>query len=75
MKLPRINAEKMIGVVERCGFFLTRQSGSHRIYRNKKGKRITIPYHSGKILHPKLVSSILNDLEITPDEFRALLKD
>ncbi|WP_288680949.1 type II toxin-antitoxin system HicA family toxin [uncultured Brachyspira sp.] len=37
--------------------------GSHRIYK-KDNKRMVIPYHSGKILHPKIIKElfeILND--------------
>lgn len=73
-KLPRITAEKMIKVVEKRGFFLVRQSGGHKIYRNERGKRITIPYHAGKILHPKVVKSILRDADISVEEFRQMLE-
>ncbi len=34
-KLPRITAAEVIRMVEKCGFFLTRQSGKHKIYKNK----------------------------------------
>jgi len=43
------------------GFVMVRQSGSHKIFRNPEGTRITVPFHSGKILHPKLLKSILED--------------
>jgi predicted RNA binding protein YcfA (HicA-like mRNA interferase family) len=33
-KLPRINAADAIRVLEKAGFFLARQSGSHKIYKN-----------------------------------------
>ncbi len=49
-KLPRITAHEVIRVLEKAGFFLTRQSGSHKIYKNKTGKRVTVPYHTGKVL-------------------------
>jgi predicted RNA binding protein YcfA (HicA-like mRNA interferase family) len=39
-----------------------------------KGKRVTIAYHSGKILHPKVVKSILVDAGISVDEFKKMLK-
>ncbi len=55
-KLPRIKAEKVIRVLEKLGFTLVRQSGSHKIYRNNEGIRVTIPYHPGKILHPKIIN-------------------
>jgi predicted RNA binding protein YcfA (HicA-like mRNA interferase family) len=72
-KIPRITAEKAISVIEKIGFELVRQSGSHRIYRNKNGSRITIPVHSGKVLHPKIVKNILRDADLSVEQFRGLL--
>ncbi len=72
-KLPRITAGEIIKVLERKGFVLVRQSGSHKIYKDKKGLRVTIPYHSGKILHPKVLKSIIRDAEISIEELRNLL--
>jgi len=48
-KLPRVPAGKVIKVLEHMGFMLVRQSGSHKIYKNRDGKRATVPYHPGKI--------------------------
>jgi len=72
-KLPRVTAEEVIKVLERVGFSLARQSGSHRIYKNREGKRVTVPYHAGKVLHPKVLKSILRDADLTVDEFKELL--
>ncbi|MCZ3364411.1 MULTISPECIES: type II toxin-antitoxin system HicA family toxin [Methanobacterium] len=72
-KLPRVTADKVIKVLERAGFALARQSGSHKIYKNDEGVRVTVPYHSGKILHPKLLKSILRDADLTADQFKELL--
>ena len=72
-KLPRITAREVIHAVEKSGFFFVRQSGSHKIYKNKEGKRVTVPYHSGKILHPKLLKSILKDAGLTDEEFKKLI--
>jgi predicted RNA binding protein YcfA (HicA-like mRNA interferase family) len=72
-KLPRVTADDVIKALERIGFFFSRQSGSHKIYKNKEGKRATVPYHSGKILHPKVLKSILNDADLTVEEFKELL--
>jgi len=38
-KLPRVTAEEVIKVLKKRGFKLVRQSGSHMIFRNDKGKR------------------------------------
>ncbi|HHT9132815.1 MAG TPA: type II toxin-antitoxin system HicA family toxin [Candidatus Tripitaka californicus] len=73
-KLPRITAAEAIRALERGGFFLVRQSGSHKIYKNKEGKRVTIPYHAGKILHPKVLKSILKDADLTIEGFKKLMR-
>ena len=52
-KLPRLTARQIIAVLERSGFSLARQSGSHIIYKNAAGKRVTVPFHASKILIPK----------------------
>jgi predicted RNA binding protein YcfA (HicA-like mRNA interferase family) len=43
------------------------------IYKNASGKRVTVPYHAQKILHPKLLRSILRDADIKPELLTELL--
>ena len=73
-KLPRVTANEMIKIVEKLGFRFSRQSGSHIIYKNDEGKRVTLAYHSGKILHPKVVKNILVDAGLSVDEFKKMMK-
>jgi predicted RNA binding protein YcfA (HicA-like mRNA interferase family) len=73
-KLPRVTADKVIKVLVRAGFILVRQSGSHKIYKNTEGKRVTVPYHSGKTLHPKVLRSILRDADLTVERFKELMR-
>jgi predicted RNA binding protein YcfA (HicA-like mRNA interferase family) len=73
-KLQRVTANEIIKIVEKLGFHFSRQSGSHKIYKNDEGKRVTIPYHSGKILHPKVVKSILVNAGLSVDEFKKMMK-
>ncbi|KHO48144.1 MAG: hypothetical protein QT00_C0001G0157 [archaeon GW2011_AR5] len=68
MKVPRLTSAEIIKLIERKGFVLVRQSGSHRIYRNEKGARITVPFHSGRVLHPKIIKSIIKDAELTQED-------
>jgi predicted RNA binding protein YcfA (HicA-like mRNA interferase family) len=72
-KLPRLTAREIAGALEKAGFSLARQSGSHKIYKNASGKRVTIPFHGPKILHPKLLKSILRDADLTPESLQELL--
>lgn len=73
-KLPRVTAAEIIKALGSAGFILARQSGSHRIYKDAQGRRVTVPYHAGKILHPKLLKSILREATLTIDELRKLLE-
>ena len=72
-KLPRLTAKEITAVLEKLGFYLSRQSGSHKIYKNSEGKRATVPLHGNTALHPKVLKSILKDAEIATDELKNLL--
>ena len=72
-RLPRVTAARMARVLTRLGFVVVRQSGSHRIYRNPEGKRVTLSFHQRDTLHPKVVVSILRDADITADQLRDML--
>lgn len=72
-KLPRLTAREIIAVLEKSGFSLARQSGSHMIYKNAAGKRATIPFHGSKTLHPKILKSILRDAGLSSENLEKLL--
>jgi predicted RNA binding protein YcfA (HicA-like mRNA interferase family) len=72
-KLPRLTARQITAVLEKAGFSLARQSGSHMIYKNSAGKRVTVPFHASKILHPKVLKSILRDADISIEKLEGLL--
>ena len=55
-------------ILKRKGFTCVRQSGSHKIFKNDFGIRVTVPDHAGKILHPKILKQICKDADINPDE-------
>lgn len=68
--LPKLTAKDVIAVLKKNGFFLARQSGSHKIYKNQTGKRVTIPFHGNKILHPKILKNILKDTNLDIELFK-----
>ncbi len=43
------------------------------IYKNAAGKRVTVPFHASKILHPKVLKSILRDAGMSPQDLEKLL--
>ncbi len=73
-KLPRITAKRVERAIIKIGYQPRRQSGSHRIYKNQEGKRITLPIHSEKIIHPKIIKMILVENNLTPEKFKELMK-
>lgn len=74
-RLPRVTADEIIRVLEKIDFALARQSGSHKIYKSATGKRVTIPYHKGKVLHPKVLASILEDANLSREDLKNLLSE
>lgn len=73
VKLPRVTARQIVSILEQVGFALVRQSGSHMIYKNSQGKRVTVPFHGAKILHPKVLKSILRDAGMSAQELQDAL--
>ncbi|OGG57634.1 hypothetical protein A2853_00420 [Candidatus Kaiserbacteria bacterium RIFCSPHIGHO2_01_FULL_55_17] len=69
-KLPRVTAAQAIAALEGRGFVCVRQSGSHKIFKNAGGVRVTIPFHASKILHPKIVKDILKDAHMRPEDLK-----
>ena len=61
-KLPRLTAEEAEKQLLKAGFSLIRSKGSHRIYM-KERRRIIVPFHSGKTLHPKIVKQVFEAVE------------
>jgi predicted RNA binding protein YcfA (HicA-like mRNA interferase family) len=45
----------------RAGFKLIRTKGSHRIYQ-KGDDRLVIPFHTGLILHPKIIRQLFKSI-------------
>ena len=60
--LPRITSKEAETLLLKAGFELIRTKGSHRIYL-KGNKRIVVPFHTGKILHPKIVKQVIKYIE------------
>jgi len=60
-KLPGLKAQEAEKLLFKAGFKMVRSKGSHRIYR-KGDRRIIVPFHTGKILHPKVVKQVLKSI-------------
>ncbi|MDD3641708.1 MAG: type II toxin-antitoxin system HicA family toxin [Atribacterota bacterium] len=61
VKLPRFTSKEAEKMLLKDGFEIIRTKGSHKIYMKFK-KRIVVPFHKGKTLHPKIVKQILKSI-------------
>jgi len=41
-----------------AGYIQIRSKGSHRVYQ-LENTRVVLPFHSGKVLHPKIVQQVM----------------
>ncbi len=74
--LPRISGKEVIRTLERCGFFIKRQTGSHVIMRhvNDLTRRCVVPLHGSKIIKPGTLHSILKGAQISAEQFNECRK-
>jgi len=69
-KLPIMSGMEIVKRLEKIGFVVIRQKGSHVFLRHKKDNRTTIvPVHKGKDIDRSLLRKILNDLELSYEDF------
>jgi predicted RNA binding protein YcfA (HicA-like mRNA interferase family) len=57
-----ITAKEAESLLLKAGYILVRSKGSHRIYM-RQTTRVVIPFHAGKILHPKIAKQVLIAIE------------
>ncbi len=62
-KLPGLTPQEAESMLLKSGYEFNRSKGSHRIYI-KGTRRIVIPFHAGKTLHPKIVKQVIKAVEI-----------
>ena len=74
-RLTIVDFRTMEKLLHRLGFVAVRQKGSHVFYRHPDGRTTTVPNHSGRDLARPLIREILREIELSPDEFHAELKN
>ena len=72
-KLPTITGEELIAALEKAGFYVVRQKGSHVRMKHEDNRVVSIPSHSGKIIGKGLLVKIIRDADLTKDELIELL--
>ncbi len=71
-KLPQVSGKECVKVLQRLGFKVDRQRGSHIVLiRDEPYNRIVVPNH--KTLKKGMLDDIIKKAELTVDEFIELL--
>ena len=73
-KLPVLTPKQVIRALQRGGFYIHHQTGSHaRLFHSTKPEpRVTVPIHGGDLPVP-ILKSILKQASLTEAEFLSLL--
>lgn len=72
-RLPRVTGEEVVAALRRAGFVVVRVRGSHHHLRKAGGRGLVTVVHTGEVLKPKLLKSILEQAGITVEEFKSFL--
>lgn len=59
---PRLTASEAERRLLAAGFAHLRSKGSHRIYRRGRD-RVVLPFHPGRMLHPKIIRQVMEAVE------------
>ena len=73
-KLPIVKARVLLKTLNKLGFYKHHQVGSHLQLKHPDGRRTTIPYHPNQEIRRGTLKAIIDDLEMSVEEFIKALK-
>ena len=68
-----LTARRLLRALEKAGFEVQRQTGSHVRLKHPDGRVVTVPVHGSQDIGRGLLRKILRDAEMTPTELLVLL--
>ena len=74
-KLVVIPPAKMAKILEKLGFNMVRQKGSHAFFAHSDGRVTVVPMHKGEDLGKGMIKSILNDIKVSLEEYDRLRQE
>ncbi len=73
-RLPQIRAIELIKILNKIGFKVVRQEGSHVFLKHEDGRTTVIPNHPNEKLDRGLLNKIIKkDIQISRKDFEELL--
>jgi predicted RNA binding protein YcfA (HicA-like mRNA interferase family) len=71
--LPIVRGSELVKALQRAGFLVVRQRGSHIRLRHPDGRTVTVPAHAGQTVGRGLLRKILRDAEMEVEDLLRLL--
>lgn len=71
-KLAPIKPRELFRVLKELGFEMVRQRGSHTIWKHADGRFTVVPVHGAEEIRRGLLRKILDDLQVSVEEFEKL---
>jgi len=71
--LPSVDGKRLIKLLRKSDFEVIRIKGSHHFLRHSDGRSTVVPVHGKENIGVGLFHKILNDCELTTDDFLNLL--
>ena len=72
-RLPSLTGEQVIKALGKAGFQVLRQRGSHVYLKHPDGRATVVPVHKGESIGRGLLRKIMQDTELSREEFRRLI--
>lgn len=66
--IPVLKPQEVIRILERLGFIVIRQKGSHIQLRHQDGRGTTVPMHKGRDISPRLLRKIASDIRLEVEQ-------
>ena len=66
--IPVLKPGEVVAILIKLGFSEVRQRGSHKQFRDAKGRCTTVPSHEGRDISPILLRQIAKDIGLTIDD-------
>lgn len=67
--LKSFSGKELINILQKLGFVVLRQKGSHHFLEHSDGRRTVIPVHNNENIGIGLFMKILKDVDMSKDDF------
>lgn len=67
--IPVLKPSEVVAILVALGFVEVRQRGSHKQFRDVRGRCTTVPFHQGRDISPVLLRQIAKDIGLNLEEF------